>query len=81
MFLFFPDCSFCSLTWLPYRFFSLLSQDPSGRHLDANKRIEGGYSLIVKVVIKACDERVKLWPQMLPYTLWADLTTQICDGI
>ena len=32
-------------------------------------------SPIVKALAKACDGRVKDWPQMLPYALWADRTT------
>ena len=29
----------------------------------------------MKALAKACDGRVKDWPQMLPYALWADRTT------
>ena len=42
---------------------------------EANGKIERGHSLIVKALAKACDGRVKDWPQMLPYALWADRTT------
>ena len=42
---------------------------------EANGKIEQGHSPIVKALVKACDERVKVWPQMLPYALWADRTT------
>ena len=42
---------------------------------EANGKIERGHSLIVKAFAKACDGRVKDWPQMLPYALWADRTT------
>ena len=38
---------------------------------EANKKIERGHRLIVK----ACDRRVKDWPSMLSYALWADRTT------
>ena len=42
---------------------------------EANRKIEWGHNPIVKALAKACDEKVKLWPQMLPYTLRADRTT------
>ena len=42
---------------------------------EANGKIERGHSPIVKALAKACDGRVKDWPQMLPYALWADRTT------
>ena len=42
---------------------------------EANGKIERGHSPIVKALAKACDGRVKDWPQMLPYALWADQTT------
>ena len=42
---------------------------------EANKKIERGHSPIVKALAKSCDRRVKNWPQMLPYALWADCTT------
>ena len=29
----------------------------------------------MKTLAKACDGRVKDWPQMLPYALWADRMT------
>ena len=40
---------------------------------EANGKIERGHIPIVKALTKACDGRVKDWPQMLPYALWADL--------
>jgi hypothetical protein len=40
-----------------------------------NEKIEQGHSPIVKALVKACDGRLRLWPQMLPYALWADRTT------
>ena len=42
---------------------------------EANGKIERGHSPIVKALAKACVERVKDWPQMLPYALWAYRTT------
>ena len=42
---------------------------------EANGKIERGHSPIVKALAKACDGRVKNWPQMLPYALWVDRTT------
>ena len=42
---------------------------------EANGKIERGHGPIVKALVKACDGRTKLWPQMLPYALWADRTT------
>ena len=36
---------------------------------EANGKIERGHSPIVKALAKACDGRVKNWPQMLPYVL------------
>ena len=42
---------------------------------EANGKIERGHSLIVKALAKACDGRVRDWPRMLPYALWADRTT------
>ena len=42
---------------------------------EANGKIERGHSPIIKALAKACDGRVKDWPQMLPYALWADWTT------
>ena len=41
---------------------------------EANGKSERGHSPIVKALAKACDGRVKDWPQMLPYALWADRT-------
>jgi hypothetical protein len=43
----------------------------------ANGKIERGHGPIVKALVKACDGRTKLWPQMLPYALWADRATHI----
>jgi hypothetical protein len=42
---------------------------------EANGKIERGHSPIVKALAKTCDEKVKDWPQKLPYALWADQTT------
>ena len=42
---------------------------------EPNRKIERGHSPILKALAKACDEKVKLWPQMLLYALWADRTT------
>ena len=42
---------------------------------ETDGKIEPGHSPIVKALAKACDERVKDWPHMLPYALWADCTT------
>jgi hypothetical protein len=44
-------------------------------NLEANGKIERNHGPIVKALVKACDGRMKLWPQMLPYALWADRTT------
>ena len=44
-------------------------------NLKANGKIKRGHSPIVKALAKACDGRVKDWPQILPYALWADCTT------
>ena len=42
---------------------------------EANEKIKRGHSPIIKALAKACDGRVKIWPQMLPYALWADRST------
>ena len=42
---------------------------------EANEKIKRGHSPIIKALAKACDGRVKIWPQMLPYALWVDRTT------
>ena len=42
---------------------------------EANGKIERGHSPIVKALAKACDERVNVWLEMLPYPLWADQMT------
>ena len=42
---------------------------------EANRKIKQGHTPIVKTFEKECDGRVKDWPQMLPYALWADRTT------
>jgi hypothetical protein len=44
-------------------------------NLKANGKIERGHGPILKALVKACDRRMKLWPQMLPYALWVDRTT------
>ena len=44
-------------------------------NLEVSGKIERGHSLIVKAHAKACGGRVKDWPHMLPYALWADRTT------
>ena len=41
---------------------------------EANGKIERGHSPIMKALAKACDGRVKDWPQMFPYALWVDRT-------
>jgi hypothetical protein len=42
---------------------------------EANGKIERGHSLIVKALIKSCDEIFEDWSKLLPYALWADRTT------
>ena len=42
---------------------------------EANGKIERGHGPIVKALVRACNERVGNWPQLLPYALWADRTT------
>ena len=42
---------------------------------DANGKIEQGHSLVLTTLVKACDGKVKIWPQLLAYVLWADQTT------
>ena len=44
-------------------------------NLETKEKIERGHSPIVKALAKACDERVKNWPQMFSYALWEDRTT------
>ena len=41
----------------------------------ANGKIERGHGPTVKVIVRACEGRVGNWPRLLPYALWADLTT------
>lgn len=42
---------------------------------EANGKIERGHSPIIRALIKACDGKVREWPNLLPYALWADRTT------
>ena len=42
---------------------------------EANGKIERGHSPIIRALIKACDGKVREWPTLLPYALWADRTT------
>ncbi|KAL3686249.1 hypothetical protein R1sor_004271 [Riccia sorocarpa] len=40
-----------------------------------NAKSERGHPPIVKVLVKACNGRVREWPRLLPFALWADRTT------
>ena len=42
---------------------------------EANGKIEQGHGPIVKAIVWVCNGRVRYWPRLLPYALWADKTT------
>jgi hypothetical protein len=42
---------------------------------EANRKVERGHGLIVKVLVRACEGQVGSWTRLLPYALWADKTT------
>ena len=42
---------------------------------EANGKIEHGHGPIVMAIVRACDGRVRNWPRLLPYALWANRTT------
>ncbi|KAL3697011.1 hypothetical protein R1sor_011087 [Riccia sorocarpa] len=42
---------------------------------EGNAKSERGHPPIVKALVKACSGRVKQWPRLLPFALWADRTT------
>ena len=42
---------------------------------EANGKIERGHSPIVKAIVKSWKGKIRDWPRMLPYALWADWTT------
>ena len=42
---------------------------------EGNGKVERGHGPIVKALVKACDGRISIWPDMLPYALWADRCT------
>ena len=42
---------------------------------EANGKVERGHSPIVKAIVKSCKGKIRDWPRMLPYALWADRTT------
>ncbi|KAL3676054.1 hypothetical protein R1sor_026002 [Riccia sorocarpa] len=42
---------------------------------EGNAKSERGHPPIVKALVKACDGRVREWPRLLPFALWADRTT------
>ena len=42
---------------------------------EANGKFERGHSPIMKVLVKASNDKIKYWPQLLAYALWADQTT------
>ena len=35
-----------------------------------------GQGTIVKAIVQACNDRVRNWPRLMPYALWADRTTR-----
>ena len=43
---------------------------------EANGKVEHGHGPIVKALVRACEGQVGNWPQLLPYALWSDRTTQ-----
>ena len=42
---------------------------------EGNGNVERCHGPIVKALVKACDGRISIWPDMLPYALWADRCT------
>jgi hypothetical protein len=42
---------------------------------EANEKVEREHEPIVKALVRACEDQVGSWPQLLPYALWADQTT------
>ncbi|KAL3700954.1 hypothetical protein R1sor_018976 [Riccia sorocarpa] len=42
---------------------------------EGNAKSERGHPPIMKALVKACNGRVKQWPRLLPFALWADRTT------
>ncbi|KAL3691330.1 hypothetical protein R1sor_004981 [Riccia sorocarpa] len=42
---------------------------------EGNAKSERGHPPIVKALVKACSGKVKQWPRLLPFALWADRTT------
>ena len=44
-------------------------------NLEENGNIERRHGPIVKAIVRACDGRVRNWPRLLPYALWANRTT------
>jgi len=42
---------------------------------EANSKVERGHPGLVNALVKVCDGRTGLWPEMLPYVLWADRAT------
>jgi hypothetical protein len=42
---------------------------------EANGKIERGHPPIVQALVKACKGKLKFWPKLLPFALWADRTT------
>jgi Integrase zinc binding domain/RNase H-like domain found in reverse transcriptase/Reverse transcriptase (RNA-dependent DNA polymerase) len=42
---------------------------------EANGKSERGHPPIINALVKACKEKPKQWPRLLPFALWADRTT------
>jgi transposase InsO family protein len=42
---------------------------------EANGKVERGHGPIMKALVKACHGKMREWPRLLPFALWADRTT------